>query len=143
MIIYRQPIINRNGDFIEWFYWGEVKDENQSSWTEPCIHLSSPDTRLKSQKYIGMVLGDTRIFEGDILEAKLMGSGKTVVGPVMFDPAYGCYGIGKNGKLVGSSGSSTRYKPYTWNSYSKIRLIGNITEHGDKEWNLKPIKNGI
>lgn len=47
---------------------------------------------------------------------------------IKFFPEYGCFGLyeeghyqSKEGKPLGSSGSSTRYRPYNWKSWKAKR----------------------
>ena len=79
----------------------------------------------------------TEIYEGDIVKFSVKG-GFVGVGEVKTFPEFGITGIAANFKFgynkadssmpVGSSGSSTPYKPYTWKSYKTIKVIGNYRD---------------
>lgn len=82
---------------------------------------------------------DNQIFEGDIIKATTR-KGYTIISFIKFFPKYGMYGLSEvphyyNDKYgdrpLGSSGSSTPYKPYIWNSYRSVEIIGNIFENKD------------
>lgn len=80
------------------------------------------------------------VYEGDVLFAAIKG-GFTYTGPVKFFEEFGIFGIAMVEKFkynaanpglpLGSSGSSTNYKPYNWKSYRSIEVIGNIYETPD------------
>ena len=60
-IKFRQPIRNKNGEFVEWFYWG--------IFITPAIQQNGLDTRSESQQFTGRKdLDDKEIYEGDICE---------------------------------------------------------------------------
>lgn len=71
-------------------------------------------------KIVGFTTDKKEIYEGDYLTAIPQGRRNTITGQVQFSIEYGVYGIMDKGKLAGSSGSSTTYKPYTWKSYKLI-----------------------
>lgn len=60
-IKFRQPIRNKNGDFIEWFYW--------DIYVSPAIQQNGLDTRGESQQYTGLKdKNGKEIYEGDVLD---------------------------------------------------------------------------
>lgn len=59
---FRQPILNKDGTFKEWFYWGDTED----GWVEAAIQLNGHDTRRQSQRYTTQTNLDGKdIYEGD------------------------------------------------------------------------------
>lgn len=64
---------------------------------------------------------------GDVLKVKVCGKKRFYYGTVKFFPEYGIYAVaekvGDVERPLGSSGSSTNYKPYNWKSYSLIEII--------------------
>lgn len=76
------------------------------------------------------------VYEGDVLEVKFAHGTKRSV--VQFWPEYGIYALAEvpnyyvesaKNRPMGSSGSSTGYKPYTWKTYRSTEVIGNIYEN--------------
>ena len=64
-IKFRQPIRNKNGKFIEWFFWGFIDGQ----WIQWAIQQNGIDTRKESQRYSGLKDKlENEIFEGDIIE---------------------------------------------------------------------------
>lgn len=75
-------------------------------------------------KVVGKTTTGQDIHEGDYIVATPI-NGKTFNGQVVFNVEYGMYGLRRmdslpSNKLVGSSGSSTSYRPYTWKSYRRL-----------------------
>ena len=63
-IKFRQPIRNKNGKFIEWFFWGFIDGQ----WIQWAIQQNGIDTRKESQRYSGLKDKlENEIFEGDII----------------------------------------------------------------------------
>lgn len=78
------------------------------------------------------------IFEGDIL--KVSYAHGTIISEVKLYSEYGIFALKEKphyyqsqevDRPMGSSGSSTGYKPYTWKTYRKIEIIGNIFENSE------------
>lgn len=63
-IKFRQPIVDKKGKFIEWFYWGRV----DGNWIEAAIHQNGRDTRDLSQRFTGLMRDDVEIYQGDIFD---------------------------------------------------------------------------
>ena len=62
-IKYRQPIRNKKGEFVEWFYW--------DIFISPAIQQNGLDTRSESQQFTGLTdKNGKEIYEGDIVELK-------------------------------------------------------------------------
>jgi len=63
-IKFRQPIRDREGKFIEWFYWGFIDGQ----WISPAISHEK-DTREECQQLVAGYKDkiNTEIYEGDIL----------------------------------------------------------------------------
>lgn len=80
----------------------------------------------------------TEVYEGDWLRVAIKG-GWVTEGEVRRFIEYGLIGVARNRKWkylsanrdepLGSSGSSTAFKPYLWNSYRTIEVIGNIYQN--------------
>lgn len=71
-IKFRQPIRDRKGNFVEWFYWDEK--------ISPAIQLNGTDTRSESEQFLGITdKNDVKLFEGDIYSVtrKNLITGKT------------------------------------------------------------------
>lgn len=79
------------------------------------------------------------IYEGDICKFYIKGHYDEYTSYIKYFEAYGMYGFStvphyyettqNNNKPMGSSGSSTSWKPYLPNSYRKIEIIGNIYQN--------------
>lgn len=60
---------------------------------------------------------------GDCVKAKVRGKG-FIEGKVMYNSKYGIVAIhNQHGIPFGSNGSSTKYKPYNWTSYTSIEVL--------------------
>lgn len=79
------------------------------------------------------------IYEGDICKFYIKGHRGEYVSYIKYFEEYGMYGFStvphyyetttNNNRPMGSSGSSTSWKPYLPNSYRKIEIVGNIYEN--------------
>lgn len=116
-------------------YWGFFEDpQTGSHWTGPCTELGVINdqwTGLKDSKGV-------EIYEGDICRFSIKGRGITVVSEMKFFPDYSMFAFSsvphyyvtrKENKPMGSSGSSTPWKPYMPGSYKYIEVIGNIHQN--------------
>jgi uncharacterized phage protein (TIGR01671 family) len=121
-IKFRQPIRNRHGIFIEWFYW-DIK-------ISPAIQQNGIDTRKESQQFTG--LQDKKgidIYEGDKLNYKRQ-KDSNWAGPNEFDKDYEITVGFKNGSFICEETDQPLYEkirnvvynPKEWTSWE---VIGN------------------
>lgn len=99
------------------------------------------------QQFTGLLDKDgVEVFEGDIVEVKFAHGTKR--SDVRFFADFGVFALSEVpnyyvttpfDRPMGSSGSSTSYKPYTWKTYRSIEVIGNIHQNSDL---LTKVKGG-
>lgn len=62
-IKFRQPIRDRDGKFIEWFYWGFIDGD----FITPALQSNGLDTRPESQQFTGILdKNGKEIYGGDL-----------------------------------------------------------------------------
>lgn len=142
-IKYRQPIRDRNGKFIEWFYWGYI----DGTWIQWALQSNSVDTRKESQQFTGMKdKSKKEIYEGDIVQYtrsefdEKKDDFKNVKhiaqiifgnGTILRESGYvggsflGFYLGEQNGEQKTHNSESVDF------SDEKLKVIGNIYEHPD------------
>ena len=64
-IKFRQPIRDKSGNFVEWWYWGII----DNSFISPVTHQNGNDTKHESQQLTGLPDNNGNdTYEGDILQ---------------------------------------------------------------------------
>lgn len=121
-----------------------VNPDGSVQWTMPRIHSDKSfvhDDDVVCMFSTGLLdSGGVEIFDGDIVRFRTKGgfSVRGVAAVRYFGFPYNMLALtggaarykfpSDEGKPLGSSGSSTPYKPYTWNTYKELSVIGNIYE---------------
>ena len=110
-IKFRQPLRDKQGKFIEWFYWGFIDVD----WIQWATQQNGLDTRKESQQFTGLTdKGKADCYEWDILENT---SGKRGV-VVFYD---GCFRL-----QIHKGETSAHYITMNQGYMGNKTIIGNI-----------------
>lgn len=119
-IKFRQPIRNKKGIFLEWFYWGYIDGQ----WIQAAIQQNGLDTRTESQQFTGLKdKNGNEIFEGDLYQVannKIYEVRYFEMGEMNYELSGGMFVLCVN---------ETNFFPFDEYAIKNGKVIGNIYEH--------------